>query len=90
MVLLNSMGITVIPTVEGVDSYIDLGFSPHGTAFLTDGIILQRYVELDGQLKRLISIVKLRGSRHSKELTLYETPMRGLSWERGSVAMKDS
>ena len=76
--MLNSMGITVLLTVEVVDSYIDLRFSPHGTAFLTDGIILQRYVELDGQLKRLISIVKLRGSRHSKELTLYEITDEGL------------
>ena len=76
--MLNSMGITVLLTVEVVDSYIDLRFSPHGTAFLTDGIILQRYVELDGQLKRLISIVKLRGSQHSKELTLYEITDEGL------------
>jgi len=39
---------------------------------------LQRYVELDGQLKRLLSIVKLRGSQHSKELRLYEVTNEGL------------
>ncbi len=76
--MLTSMGITLLLTVEVVDSYIDLRFSPHGTAFLTDGIILQRYVELDGQLKRLIGIVKLRGSQHSKELRLYEITNEGL------------
>jgi len=76
--MLTSIGITLLLTVEVVDSYIDLRFSPHGTAFLTDGIILQRYVELDGQLKRLISIVKLRGSQHSKELRLYEVTNEGL------------
>ena len=76
--MLTSMGITLLLTVEVVDSYIDLRFSPHGTAFLTDGIILQRYVELDGQLKRLLSIVKLRGSQHSKELRLYEVTNEGL------------
>lgn len=78
MVLLNSMGITVILTVEVVDSYIDLRFSPHSTAFLTDGIILQRYVELKGQLQRLMGMVKLRGSQHSKELKLYEITHEGL------------
>lgn len=76
--MLNSMGITVLLTVEVVDSYIDLRFSPHGTAFLTDGIILQRYVELNGQLQRLMGIVKLRGSQHSKELKLYEITQEGI------------
>ena len=76
--MLNSMGITLLLTVEVVDSYIDLRFSPHGTAFLTDGIILQRYVELDGKLHRMMGIVKLRGSQHSKELKLYEITHEGL------------
>ena len=52
---------------------------------MTDGIILQRYVELDGQLQRLMGIVKLRGSQHSKELKLYEITREGLV-----MGMKDS
>jgi len=76
--MLTAMGITLLLTVELIDSYIDLRFSPHGTAFLTDGIILQRYIELDGQLKRLMGVVKLRGSQHSKELRLYEITDEGL------------
>ena len=48
---LTGMGVTVMMTAELEDSYTDLRFSPHGTAFLTDAIILQRYVELDGQLQ---------------------------------------
>ena len=76
--MLTAMGITLLMTVEVVDSYIDLRFSPHGTAFLTDGILLQRYIELEGQLKRMMAVVKLRGSRHSKELRLYEITSEGL------------
>ena len=76
--MLTSMGITLLLTVEVVDSYIDLRFSPHGTAFLTDGILLQRYIELEGQLRRLIAVVKLRGSEHSKDLRLYEITNEGL------------
>jgi circadian clock protein KaiC len=76
--MLTAMGITLLLTVEMVDSYIDLRFSPHGTAFLTDGIILMRYIELDGQLKRVMAVVKLRGSQHSKELRLYEITHEGL------------
>ena len=76
--MLTAMGITLLMTVEVVDSYIDLRFSPHGTAFLTDGILLQRYIELEGQLKRMMAVVKLRGSQHSKELRLYEITSEGL------------
>jgi circadian clock protein KaiC len=76
--MLTAMGITLLLTVEVVDSYIDLRFSPHGTAFLTDGILLQRYLELDGQIQRLLSIIKLRGSQHSKELRLYDVTHDGL------------
>ena len=76
--MLTAMGVTLLLTVEMVDSYIDLRFSPHGTAFLTDGIILMRYIELEGRLKRMMSVVKLRGSQHSKELRLYEITNEGL------------
>ncbi len=81
--MLTSMGVTLLLTVEMADSYIDLRFSPHGTAFLTDGIILQRYVELDGQLQRLMAVVKLRGSQHSKELKLYDVTNAGLVMGQG-------
>ena len=46
------MGVTVVSTVELPDSFVSLPFSPHGTAFLGDAIIMQRYLELGGQLRR--------------------------------------
>lgn len=69
---LTGLGVTVMATVELADGYTALRFSPQGVAFLTDAIILQRYVELDGQLRRAIAVVKVRGSAHSKELKEYE------------------
>ena len=72
------MGLTVMMTTELEDSYTDLRFSPHGTAFLTDAIILQRYVELDGQFKRVMAVVKVRASAHSKDLRLFEIGTDGL------------
>jgi circadian clock protein KaiC len=48
--VLTGMGITMMMTAELEDSYTDLRFSPHGTAFLTDAIVMQRYIELKGQL----------------------------------------
>lgn len=74
---LTELGVTVMATVELVDSYTDLRFSPHGIAFLTDAIIMQRYVEIDAQLKRALSVVKVRSSQHSKELREYEISADG-------------
>jgi circadian clock protein KaiC len=76
--VLTGMGITMLMTAELENSYIDLRFSPHGTAFLTDAIILQRYVELKGQLKRVMAVVKVRASAHSKELRLFEISEDGI------------
>jgi len=75
---LTGMGLTVMMTAELEDSYTDLRFSPHGTAFLTDAIILQRYVELDGQFKRVMAVVKVRGSAHKKDLRLFEITADGI------------
>jgi circadian clock protein KaiC len=69
---LTSRGMTVLLTSELEDRYTDLRFSPAGGAFLVDAIIAQRYVELDGQLKRALSVIKVRGSAHSKDIRLFE------------------
>lgn len=74
---LTGQGVTVMATVEHADSFTDLRFSPQGIAFLTDAIIIQRYVELDGQLKRAMAVVKVRASQHSKALREYEVSAEG-------------
>ncbi len=76
--VLTGMGITMMMTTELENSYIDLRFSPHGTAFLTDAIILQRYVELKGQLERVMAVVKIRASAHSKELRMFKISDGGI------------
>jgi circadian clock protein KaiC len=75
---LTGMGITVMMTAELEDSYEDLRFSPHGTAFLTDAIILQRYVEIEGQLRRVMAVVKVRASAHMNDLRLFEITSDGI------------
>jgi circadian clock protein KaiC len=74
---LTGMGVTVVSTVELPDSFTSLPFSPHGTAFLSDAIIMQRYIELGGQLRRALAVVKVRGSQHSKDLREYEVDSHG-------------
>ena len=76
--VLTGMGITMMMTAEVEDSYTALRFSPHGTAFLTDAIIMQRYIELKGQLQRVMAVVKVRGSAHSKDLWTFEITEKGI------------
>ncbi len=68
---LATAGLTVLMTSELEDRYTDLRFSPYGTAFMTDAIIVQRYIEVDSRLLRVMAVVKLRASEHSNELREY-------------------
>jgi circadian clock protein KaiC len=75
---LTGMGVTILMTSELEDRYTDLRFSPFGSAFLADAIIVQRYVEIMGQFKRVFSVVKVRGSEHSKDIRLFDITDEGI------------
>jgi circadian clock protein KaiC len=55
-----------------------LRFSPYGSAFLTDAIIVERYIEIDSRFKRVLAVVKVRGSAHSTELRQFEITDDGI------------
>jgi circadian clock protein KaiC len=44
----------------------------------TDNIIVLKYVELGGQMKRLVSVLKARGSDHKKELAEFKIAEKGM------------
>jgi len=69
--VLAGLGVTVLMTSELEDRYTDLRFSSYGSAFLTDAIIVQRYIEVRSCLKRVLAVVKVRASAHSDELRQY-------------------
>ena len=75
---LTGMGVTIVMTSELEDRYTDLRFSPFGSAFLADAIVVQRYVEIESQFKRAISVVKVRGSAHSKDIRLFDITKAGI------------
>lgn len=81
--ILTGMGVTVLMTAELEDQYTTLRFSSYGNAFLADAILVQRYIELDGQLKRIMSVVKVRGSSHSKDIRFFEI-------ERDSIIISET
>jgi len=76
--ILAGHGVTVLLTSELEDRYTDLRFSPYGAAFLTDAIIVQRYIEVDSRLLRVLAVVKVRASAHSNELREYVIDAAGI------------
>jgi circadian clock protein KaiC len=76
--VLSGLGVTVVMTSELEDRYIDLRFSPYGAAFLTDAIIVQRYIEVESHLQRVMAVVKVRASDHNNEIRRYEITGDGI------------
>ena len=75
---LSALGVTVLMTSELEDRYTDLRFSPNGSAFLTDAIIVQRYIEIDSKLERVMAVIKVRDRAHSNELRLFDITDQGI------------
>jgi len=75
---LASTGVSIVMTSELEDRYTDLRFSPYGTAFLTDAIIVNRYIEVSSRLLRVMAVVKVRASAHSNELREFTIDDNGI------------
>jgi circadian clock protein KaiC len=76
---LTGAGVTIISTLEVEDTFTGLPLSPHTISFLTDDIIRLRYVEIDGQLRRMMVVVKMRGGNHSKDIREYVITDEGIT-----------
>ncbi len=75
---LTGAGVTILTTVEIEDSFNSFEFSHYTISFLTDDIIRMRYVEIDGQLRKVIVVVKMRGGNHSKDIREYVITKEGV------------
>jgi circadian clock protein KaiC len=75
---LSGAGVTIFMTVEVVEAFDELRFSPHEVSFLTENLFMLRYAEIDGELKKVFAIVKMRKSGHSVQLHEFEITPRGM------------
>jgi len=75
---LTGAGITILSTVEVEDTYTAMPFSHYAISFLTDDIIRMRYVEIDGQLRKVMVVIKMRGGNHSKDIREYVITDKGV------------
>lgn len=74
---LTGVGITVLTTMEVTQGQDELRFTPNVISFLADDLISLRYVEVERELKKVVAVVKMRGSQHSKAYREYEITERG-------------
>ncbi len=75
---LTGAGVTILTTVEIEDTFTSFEFSHYTVSFLTDDIIRMRYVEIDGQLRKVMVVVKMRGGNHSKDIREYVVTNEGI------------
>lgn len=75
---LTGAGITILSTVEVEDTFTAMPFSHYAISFLTDDIIRMRYVEIDGQLRKVLVVIKMRGGNHSKDIREYVITDKGV------------
>jgi len=75
---LTRLGVTIVSTVEVEEDFTSLGLSNYAISFLSDAIIRLRYVSLDGQLRRMIMVVKMRSGKHSIDMREFEVTSKGI------------
>jgi circadian clock protein KaiC len=75
---LTGIGVTIFSTVESLENDNGLQFTGYQISFLTDDIISQRYVEIDGELRKALAVIKMRGSQHGREFRSYEITTNGV------------
>ena len=74
---LTGVGITVLTTMEVTQGEDELRFTPNVISFLADDLISLRYVEVERRLKKVVAVVKMRGSQHSKAFREYDITEHG-------------
>ncbi len=75
---LTATGVTVFMTAEVAEGFREARFTTENVSFITDEIFVQRYVEIEGELRRVMAIIKMRGSDHSHDFRLYEVTPKGV------------
>ena len=75
---LKSKNITTIFTNEQTDLTGNLTIAGNGTSYVMDSVIMLRYVEISSEMRKAISVLKMRGSKHDKEIRELEIGDRGI------------
>ncbi len=75
---LKRIGLTAMLTRENAALLGETTDMEEDLAFVVDGYVMLRYVELSSAVRRALLILKLRGSDHAKDIRQYEITSKGL------------
>jgi len=71
-------GVTLMLTHELTELFGAFRMSEEGISIIVDNTILMRYVEMGGRVARALSVLKVRGSPHGKEISRFEITDHGM------------
>jgi circadian clock protein KaiC len=74
-------GVSAVVTVGIEDNFNELVFSHNELSFLTDAVLAMRYAEIEGALRTFMTVVKVRGIDHCRELREYRITDQGIEVE---------
>ena len=74
---LTATGVTILMTAEVVEPFPGGQFTNERVSFVTDDIVVQRYVEIAGHLEKVVAVVKMRGSSHDTDFRAYNLTATG-------------
>jgi len=83
--LLARRGVSAMVMVGFEDNRPDMRFSNDNLCFLADAVLVMRFAEVGGHLRKFMTVVKVRGSDHSKELRQYEITGKGIEVDDGTA-----
>jgi circadian clock protein KaiC len=74
---LTAAGVTIVMTAEVLEQFAGGPVTNERVSFITDDILVQRYVELDGHIQKVVAVVKMRGSAHASDFRTYNLTPTG-------------
>ena len=74
---LTRLGVTIVSTIEIEEDFTSLDLSNFTVSFLADDIVRLRYVSINGQLRKMLLVVKMRRSEHSIDMVGYQITSKG-------------
>jgi circadian clock protein KaiC len=74
---LTAAGVTIVMTAEVPEQFAPGPVTTERVSFITDDILVQRYVELDGHIQKVLAVVKMRGSPHASDFRTYNLTPSG-------------
>jgi circadian clock protein KaiC len=78
LTLLARRGVTALVTVGYDDNSPNWRFSIDNLCFLADAVLSMRFAEVEGQICKFLTVIKVRGSDHSNELRGYRITDQGI------------